>query len=175
MRYYSRLFARKGVAIRSVDGLSMDTDTPSLDPVSAQQLVARYAALVEEHTSSNAFPASAATLPASKTAIKDAVRTVLQALVISGQLTDELRSFLQDVFVALANYVDAELATLVAEHRRASEALEADPRQPRERLDSPNWAVVARTSQLAGEIARASAEEALALRREFQALVATLA
>jgi hypothetical protein len=149
--------------------------TPSLDPVSAQQLVARYAALVEEHTSSNAFPASAATLPASKTAIKDAVRTVLQALVISGQLTDELRSFLQDVFVALANYVDAELATLVAEHRRASEALEADPRQPRERLDSPNWAVVARTSQLAGEIARASAEEALALRREFQALVATLA
>jgi hypothetical protein len=153
----------------------METRSPSLDPVAAQQLIARYATLVDEHASANAFPASASTLPASKTAIKDAVRTVLQALAISDQLTDELRSFLQDAFVALANYVDAELAALAAEHRRASEALEADPRHPRERLDSPHWAVLARTSQLAAEIARASAEEAVALRREFEALVATLA
>jgi hypothetical protein len=35
--------------------------------------------------------------------------------------------------------------------------------------------VVARTSRLAGEIARASAEEASTLRREFQALVAAVA
>lgn len=149
----------------------MDAHASSLDPVAAQQLVARYVALVEEHTNANAFPASVATLPASKTEIKDAVRTTIQALAISDQLTEELTAFLQEAFVALANYVDEELAALAAEHRRASTALEADPRQPRERLESPNWAVVARTSRLAGEIARASADEASALRQEFRALV----
>jgi hypothetical protein len=152
----------------------MDAHVPSLDPVTAQQLVARYVALVGEHTSANAFPASASTLPASKAEIKHAVRTVLEALAITHQLTDELKTFLEDAFVALANYVDAELAALAAEHRRASAALETDPRQPRERLESSNWAVVARTSRLAGEIARGSADEASLLRREFQALVAAL-
>jgi hypothetical protein len=152
----------------------MDQHASSIDPVAAQQLVARYVALVEEHTTANAFPASAATLPASKAAIKDAVRTVLEALAITDQLTGELTAFLEDAFVALANYVDEELAALAAEHRRASTALEADPRQPRERLESPNWAVVASTSRLAGEIARASADEASALRREFRSLVAAL-
>jgi hypothetical protein len=152
----------------------MDQHASSIDPVAAQQLVARYVALVEEHTTANAFPASAATLPASKAAIKDAVRTVLEALAITDQLTGELTAFLEDAFVALANYVDEELAALAAEHRRASTALEADPRQPRERLESPNWAVVASTSRLAGEIARASADEASALRREFRSLVTAL-
>ena len=90
------------------------------------------------------------------------------------QLTPELTAFLEDAFVALASYVDEELAALAAEHRRASAALETDPRQPGSRLESPNWAVVARTSRLAGEIARTSAEDASALRREFQALVAGL-
>jgi hypothetical protein len=148
----------------------MDLPASSLDPVAAQQLVARYVALVEEHSSANAFPAPDSTLPAPKAEIKAAVRTVLEALAISHQLTDELETFLEEAFAALANYVDPELAALAAEHRRASTALEADPRQPRERFESPNWAVVARTSRLAGEIARASAEEAAALRREFQSL-----
>jgi hypothetical protein len=152
----------------------MDTHGASLDPVSAQQLVARYVALLEEHTAANAFPASAATLPAPKPAIKDAVRTVLEALASTDQLSDDLKSFLEEAFVALANYVDEELAALAAEHRQASEALEADPRQPGERIALPNWAVLTRTSRLAGEIARASADEANALRREFNALVAIL-
>jgi hypothetical protein len=152
----------------------MDAHAPSLDPVAAQQLVARYAALVEEHTTANALPASAATLPASKAEIKHAVRTLLEALAMTHQLTTELTAFLEDAFVALASYVDEELATLAAEHRRASLALESEPRQPGKRLETPNWDVVVRTSRLAGEIARASAEEASALRREFQALVAAL-
>ena len=153
----------------------MDAHPPSRDPVAAQQLVTRYVALVEEHTIANALPASAATLPASKAEIKDAVRTLVDALAITHQLTGELTAFLEDAFVALASYVDEELAALAAEHRRASAALEMDPRQPGTRLESPNWAVVARTSRLAGEIARTSAEEASALRREFQALVAGVA
>jgi hypothetical protein len=152
----------------------MDARASSLDPTAAQQLVARYVALVEEHAAANAFPASVATLPAPKTAIKEAVGTVLQALAGTGQLTVELRAFLEDAFVALANYVDDELAALAGEHRRAARALEADPRDPRERLESATWVVLARTSRLAGEIARASADEASALRREFQALSADL-
>jgi hypothetical protein len=153
----------------------MDRDASSRDPATAQQLVARYVALVEEHTNGNAFPASVATLPASKAAIKDAVRTVVEALAMTNQLTDDLTGFLEDAFVALANYVDDELAALAAEHRRASIALETDSREPRERLESPNWTTLARTSPLAGEIARASADEASALRREFRSLVAALA
>ncbi len=152
----------------------MNTHAPTHDPAAAQQLVARYVALVEEHFAASAFPASITTLPASKAAIKEAVRTVLDALAVTGQLTRELTAFLEDAFVALSNYVEDELAILAAEHRRASEALEADPRQPRERLESPNWATVARTSRLAGEIARASADEADSLRREFQSLVAAV-
>ena len=116
----------------------MDTHAASLDPVSAQQLVARYVALLEEHTAANAFPASVATPPASKLSIKDAARTVLEALAATNQLTDDLKSFLEDAFVALANYVDEELAALATEHRRASEALEADPRQPSERIGMAN-------------------------------------
>jgi hypothetical protein len=149
----------------------MDAQSPFLVPAEAQQLIARYVALVEEQTAANAFPASIATLPAPKSAIKDAVRTVLEALAGTGQLTVELQTFLEEAFVALANYVDDELAALAAEHRRAAEALEADSRHPRERLESANWTVVARTSRLAGEIARASADEAAALRREFQSLI----
>ena len=152
----------------------METRVSSLDPVKAQQLVARYVALVEEHTAVNAFPASTATLPAPKAAIKDAVRTVVAALTITNQLTGELKEFLEEAFAALANYVDVELAALAAEHRRASQALEADSREPGERTKTANWAVVAQTSRLAGEIARASADEAAALRREFHSFIATL-
>jgi len=152
----------------------MDAHPSTLDPAAAQQLVARYVALVEEHAAASAFPASIETLPASKTMIKEAVTTVLQALVMTGQLTRELTAFLEDAFVGLSNYVDDELATLAAEHRRASEALEAEPRQPGERVQSASWAAVARTSRLAGEIARASAVEADSLRREFQALVTAI-
>jgi hypothetical protein len=151
----------------------MDAHAP-LDPATAQQLVARYVALLQEQTVANAFPAAVTTLPAPKAAIKDALRTVIEALATTNQLTGELKDFLQDAFVALANYVNPEMAALAAEHRRASEALEEDRRHPRERLESPNWALMARTSRLAGEIARASADEATALREEFDRLVATL-
>jgi hypothetical protein len=152
----------------------MDTPSPSRDPSAAQQLVVRYAAVLEDHSASNLFPAAVSTLPAPKAAIKTAICTVLDALAASDQLTDELAAFLNDAFVGLANYVDDELAALAAEHRRASDALEADPREPRTRLESGNWAAVARTSRLAGEIARTSADEASGLRAEFQERLAEI-
>jgi hypothetical protein len=145
--------------------------THALDPATAQQLVARYAAVVERHTDADAFPAPVTALPAPKPAIAGAVATVVRALAETGQLTGELEAFLEDVHVSLANYVDDELAALAAEHRRAAVALESDPRNPRERMGSPNWDVLARTSRLAGEIARASAEEAASRREEFRALL----
>lgn len=145
--------------------------THTLDPVSAQQLVARYAAVVERDAEAGAFPAPVTALPAPKPAIAVAVATVVRALAGSGQLTGELEAFLEDVHVSLANYVDDELAALAAEHRRAAVALESDHRNPRERMSSPSWDVLARTSRLAGEIARASAEEAAARREEFRGLL----
>lgn len=143
----------------------------ALDPVSAQQLVARYAAILEEHSAANALPAPVTSLPAPKTAIADAIATVLYALAGNGQLTGELAGFLEDVHVALASYVDDELAALAAEHRRAAEALEADHRHPRERMSSPSWETLSRTSRLAGEIARASAAEAEVRRGEFREML----
>src|SRR5262245_21071216 len=138
----------------------MDANSPSRDPARAQQLVARYAALVEEHTAANAFPAPATTLPAPKPVIKEAVRTVLEGLMVSGQLTEELKGFLEEAFVALANYVDVELAALAAEHRQASGALESDPSEPRERIESTKWKEYARLSRLSGGIEHGSDTEA---------------
>lgn len=144
----------------------------ALDPVAAQQLVARYVALVDEQTRAHAYPAAVTTLPASKPEIKRAIEIAVEALMATDQLTGELQSFLEEAYVALSNYVDEELAALAAEHRRASDALEGETRQPRDRFDSPHWTTVARTSRLAGEIARTSAEEALALRAELQSRIA---
>lgn len=143
----------------------------ALDPVAAHQLVARYASVLEEHATADAFPAPITALPASKSAIGDAIATVLYALAGTGQLTDELAGFLEDAHVALAAYVDDELAALAREHRRAAQALESDHRHPRERMQSPSWETLARTSRLAGEIARASAEEAEMRRAEFREML----
>ncbi len=167
LRIYSRPVDGECATIRAI---VMDVRDSSRDPAAAQQLIARYVAIVQEHANANAFPAAVSALPASKAAIKDAVRTVLEALAATDQLTAELSAFLEDAYVSLANYVDDELAALAAEHRRASAALEQDSREPRERLASPNWEAVTRTSRLAGEIARASADEATALGQEFQTL-----
>lgn len=150
----------------------MTAHAAALDPVAAQQLVTRYATLLEDQTGANVLPAATTTLPASKLEIKRAIRVVFDALVATDQLTGDLHSFLEEAYVGLANYVDEELAALAAEHRRASEALEAVAGQPRDRFTSPHWTVVARTSRLAGEIARASAQEAAALRTEFQTVIA---
>jgi nitrate reductase alpha subunit len=150
----------------------MTSHAAALDPAAAQQLVTRYATLLDEQTRAHALPAATTTLPASKLEIKRAIRVVFDALAATDQLTGDLHSFLEEAYVGLANYVDEELAALAAEHRRASEALEAVEGQPRDRFTSPHWTVVARTSRLAGEIARSSAQEAAALRTEFETVIA---
>jgi hypothetical protein len=170
LRGVNRIFC---ISLRiGYDAKVMNAHGAALDPVAAQQLVTRYATLLDEQTRAQAFPAATTTLPASKAEIKRAIGVVFDALVATDQLTGELQSFLEAAYVGLANYVDEELAALAAEHRRASEALEAAPGQPRDRFTSPHWTVVARTSRLAGEIARASAEEAAVLRTEFQTAIA---
>ena len=127
----------------------MDALSASLDPVAAQQLVARYATLVDEQTRAQTLPAAESVLPAPKPDIKRAIGVVLETMAATHQLNDDLELFLEDAYVALASYVDEDLAAVAAEHRHASDALDGE----------------------ALEILRASASEGCALRAEFHTLV----
>lgn len=137
-------------------------------PAVAQEIVAAYAALLEVHARDEVHPARLDSLPYPKATIKAAVRTCVTALISTGQMTDELRDFLEVAYVSLANYVDAELAQLVSEYRQAGIALAGASLGATERVRSPAWQVLARTGRLVGEIARAIADEAQARRDEFR-------
>jgi hypothetical protein len=140
------------------------------DPAVAQQIVAEYAALLEKHDRDNVYPAPVDTLPYPKETIKTAVRTSVAALASTGQMTAELRDFLEVAYVSLADYVDAELARLLADYREAGAALADAPRLAKEKVTSPAWRVLAESGSLAGTIARTIAEEAETLRQEFRRL-----
>jgi hypothetical protein len=142
-----------------------------LDPESAQRIVFEYAELVERDVESGRRPAAVASLPYPKETIKLAVRTCVTELATCGQLTEEMREFLREVYVALADYLEEDLLRLLSDYRDAAAALERDSRRPSEKLTSPAWEVVAESGRLAGGIARAVAEDAQGLRSEFEAIV----
>lgn len=142
------------------------------EPQAAQRIVADFAALLEEHARQDIYPARRSALPYSKDTIRTAIETSLLALAGSGQLTRELRDFLYVAYVALADYVDDEVAQLMTEYRRASAALEADARVKAEKTASPAWRTVASSSALAGRIAREVADEAARLGDAFERLEA---
>jgi hypothetical protein len=139
------------------------------DPESAQQIVAEYAAVLEQHAGAQAHPASIRTLPYPKQTLKAAILTCTAALRGQGRLTDELREFLEEAYVFLADYVDDELVRVTSEFRESTALLAADSRVAREKVRTPAWQRVAETSELAGEIAKTIADDASALRREFRA------
>lgn len=141
-----------------------------LDPESAQRIVYEYAELVERDVEAGRRPAPLASLPYPKETIKAAVRTCVRELTASGQLSADMREFLQEVYVALADYLEDDLLRLLTDYRGAAEALERDPRRPQEKVSSPAWEVVAESGRLAGGIARTMAEDAQTLRAEFEAL-----
>jgi hypothetical protein len=142
------------------------------DPQSAQRIVAEFATLLEEHAQQDIYPARASALPYSKDTIRVAIETSLLTLADTRQLTPELRDFLYVAYVALADYVDDEVARLMTEFRRASAALEADTREKAEKTASPAWRTVAESSALAGRIAREMADEAGRLGDAFKSLEA---
>jgi hypothetical protein len=141
------------------------------DPFSAQQIVAEYARVLNRDLESGSFPVPVDSLPFAKPTIKSAIRTSLLALHSSGQLTEELCDFLQTAYVSLADYVAPDLVQLMREYTRAGEELAADPRLAREKTSGAAWQTMAGSSRLAGEIARAVADEAELLRAEFQQLM----
>ena len=137
-----------------------------LDPESAQRIVAEYARVLEQ-TGPDALPASVRALPYPQQTIKTAILTCGAALRSAQQLDGEMRDFLEEAYVALADYLDDDLVQVMAEYREAL-AFVADVRAPRERVQSPAWTRIAETSRLAGDIARTIADDTAALRLEFR-------
>lgn len=136
-----------------------------IDPGIAQQIVAEYARLLERQTE---WPASLEALPYPKRTVKAAIHAACCALASNGQLTDELREFLETAYVSLADYVSADQSRLMGDYQRAGADFASDARRTREKTTTEAWRTITDCSQLAGEIARAIAEEAELLRAEFQ-------
>ena len=142
-----------------------------MDPSSfreAQRIVADYLKVVEAHAAQEVYPGSLRDLPHSKENIRAAFRTVIEALIGTGQLTPELRDYLEVGYVSLADYVDDEIGTLLREYRRAGEELADDKRLAREKLATEAWQRVSEQSRLAGEVARNISVETEQLREEFR-------
>jgi hypothetical protein len=137
------------------------------DPESAHSIVAEYVRVLE-HDSTAALPTSVRTLPYPKQTIKTAILTCAASLREAQQLSVEMHQFLEQAYVALADYVDDDLVRVMTEYREALTSI-ADVRAARDRLQSPAWQRVAETSRLAGEIARTIADDTTALRLEFLA------
>src|SRR5262245_12491354 len=109
-------------------------DVESLAPHEAQRIVAAYLKVVEAHADANAYPCAIDDLPQSKETIRAAFRTCVATLQSTGELTPDLRDYLEIAYVSLADYVSGECMTLLREYGRAGEELAGDPRLAREKL-----------------------------------------
>ena len=137
------------------------------DPESAHRILSDFATLHERHVTGAHLPASLRTLAYPKQTIQQAIVTCVAVLKDSRGLTPELLEWFEEAYAGLAEYVDDELVRVVTEYREAAEALAADTRGAREKVQTPAWGRLAETGRLAGDVARAIAEEAAALRAEF--------
>jgi hypothetical protein len=142
-----------------------------LDPVDAQQVVIEYAQMLERDVTDGRHPARLDSLPYAKPVIKSAIRTSAIALSTSGQLTAELREYLETAYIFLAEYVDSELVDLVNEYRRSAEQLAAESPIAAEKTRTAAWRTLVESGSLAGELARATTTEAETLREEFRGFV----
>lgn len=138
------------------------------DPESAHRIVAEFAGLHEGHVTSAELPVSVRVLPYPKQTIKEAILTCWRTLDVTEQLTPDLREMLEEAYVGLSEYVDEELVRVVKEYRDAAETLAADARSARDKTQTPAWTRLAETGRLAGDVARAIADDATALRAEFR-------
>ena len=137
------------------------------DPESAHRIVAEYARVLE-HGDAQPFPGSIRALPYPKQTIKTAILTCVATLRAADQLTSEMREFLEQAYVALADYVDDDLVRVMREYHDALASVAA-VQSARDKQQSPAWQRVAQTSRLAGDIAKTIADDTAALRLEFRA------
>jgi hypothetical protein len=138
------------------------------DPESAHQIVAEFAELHERHVSTAQLPASVRTLAYPKQTIKHGILTCLHTLRSTDQLTPDLLEWLEEAYAGLAEYLDDELVRVVVEYRAAAEAVAAEAMSARDKTRTPAWGRLAETGRLAGDVARAIAEDAARLRAEFR-------
>jgi hypothetical protein len=144
-----------------------------LDPLDAQQVVIEYARSLERDITENRHPARVDSLPYAKAVIKSAIRTSARQLSVSGQLTDDLREYLETAYTSLAEYLEGELVDLMIHYRRSADALEVATPSARDKTQTAAWRTLAETGALAGEVARATTTEAENLRREFRSFLAS--
>jgi hypothetical protein len=137
-------------------------------PHDAQSIVAAYLKMVEAHAAADVYPGSLRDLPHPKETIRSAFKISTMALVTTGQLTADLREYLEIAYVSLADYVNEEGATLLREYARAGEELAADGRLAREKTTTDAWQRVTEQSRLAGRLAKTISTEADELRAEFR-------
>jgi hypothetical protein len=145
----------------------------SLTPQEAQRIVAAYLKVVEAHTEANVYPCALGDLPQPKETIRAAFRTSIAVLGATGQLTSELRDYLEIAYVSLADYVSGECMALLREYGRAGEELAGDRRLAREKVGTDPWRRLSEQSRLAGELARAISDDEDRLRAEFRSWLFT--
>jgi hypothetical protein len=141
------------------------------DPADAQRVVIEYAERLERDVNENRHPARVDSLPYAKPVIKAAIRTSVIHLAGSGQLTDELRDYMETAYTLLAEYLDGELVALMTEYRRSAEELASAAGSAREKTQTSAWRTLAASGSLAGEVARAVTDDAETLRNEFRSFL----
>jgi len=142
-----------------------------LDPLDAQQVVAEYLRMLERDVSEDRHPAHVDSLPYAKPVIKSAMCTSVRHLVDSGELTDELREYLETAYTLLAEYLDGELVELMSAYRRSAEALTGESPSARDKTQTAAWRTLAESGSLAGEVARETTLDAEKLRAEFRSFL----
>jgi hypothetical protein len=144
-----------------------------LDPLDAQQVVIEYARMLERDVSEDRHPARVDSLPYAKPVIKSAIRTSARHLAATGQLTDDLRDYLETAYSLLAEYLDGELVELMNEYRQSAETLAVESPPPRHRTQTAAWRTLVQSGALAAEVARAATNDAEELRSEFRRFLAS--
>jgi len=139
-----------------------------LTPQEAQRIVGAYLTRVDADAAADLYPCSVDDLPQPKETIRSAFRVCVASIASVGQLTPELREYLEVAYISLADYVDGECQTLLREYARAGDELAADRRLVREKAGTEAWRRVTEQSGLAGQLARGISEEADRLRAEFR-------
>jgi hypothetical protein len=143
-----------------------------LNPADAQQVVIEYARMLERDIAENRHPARIDSLPFAKPVIQTAIRTSVGELAQSGRLTEDLRVYFETAYTSLAEYLEGELVDLLTEFQRSAEQLTHEAVAAGEKTRSAAWRTVAESGALAGEVARATTQEAERLRAEFRQFAA---